>query len=204
MIADAFLVGGSWLCRFALTAPSFPGPFPRRQPLAREARPLWQAALWTVLLDALGVALKPELFADQGDAGVPADGHAYYCLELAIHRVLWALPSHCYVGPDRARTPHGVLPQRGSRSRTVLAMTPTADETPAVAASHLVPFCNNESGVTLVESALFRLRPQLTVTGLIHAMTWLKVACVAVFVLFLLRVGAGLLFSFLLFEAPVR
>ncbi|HZU38410.1 MAG TPA: hypothetical protein VFA18_20970, partial [Gemmataceae bacterium] len=203
MIAAATRVAGQWLRHRLLPSTFTALRFVAGSRWSAGARPLWQAFALAVLIAAAGLLLKPDLFADPTSPPGAADGHATLSLELAIHRVLWGLPSHYYVGPNAAATPRTQLTKPGSLSRPVLSLSPTVGEAPAIAASHLKPIRHNENALMLLDTALLRFWPQLTVSGLIRAHTVLKIACLAVFLLFLLRVGASLLMSFALFQGAL-
>jgi hypothetical protein len=121
---------------------------------------------------------------------VRADGHAAMSLEIAVNRLefgtLSAMGRDQVTGDSihkRVAEDPEILSQR------VLDLPSRVEPSREGYAALLVPFVNNENSLMLLDEALLRLAPGLTVTGLALAHLAVKAACLAVFALLLLRAG---------------
>jgi hypothetical protein len=165
---------------------------------SRTSRSLLSAAaLWCIVMGA-GLALNRECFRPFNKS-IPDDQHAMFSLETAINHMRFGAISHLYVGNqfvERDKHIFTLIPDNPTLlSERLRDLPEQCTDSTDYYVHNLTPFLNNENSLMLINKAVLWLVPDITLSGLIQVLLLLKVACLAVFVFFLLRVGCSLLLS---------
>ena len=122
------------------------------------------------------------------------DGHAIVSLDLAIARAFCGVPSSFQhfirVPMDLARD----MEKRHTPLRTLVAEKAGSVEAYCQAINE--PFVNNENSLMLLETAILRVSPDLSLADLGNVLHWLRIACIVAFVLLLIDLGGSLALGF--------
>ena len=124
------------------------------------------------------------------DSAFLTDGHAIVSLDLAIARAYCGYPS---AYSTTIRIP-GYLGTHMDR-REVPLRTLVVEKAGSIAAycqAVDTPFVNSENSLMLLETAILKARPGISLAGLGEALYLIKVACLAAFMLLLVDLGSSL------------
>jgi hypothetical protein len=121
------------------------------------------------------------------------DGHAIVSLDLAIARAYCGVPSS-FSRTVRIPVDLGArMEQRHVPLRTLIAEK--AGSIDAYCHSIDTPFVNSENSLMLLETAILRMMPGLSLAQLGRVLHWSRIACIAAFVLLLMDLGSSLTFG---------
>ena len=124
------------------------------------------------------------------DGAVLTDGHALASLELAMARAYCGQPSSF---SNTVRIPYDVGNQIGLRHLPLRELVVRkAGSIDAYCRSVNVPFVNNENSLMLLETAILRVWPSISVFQLGEALHLIQIAGVSMFVLLLIDLGGSL------------
>jgi hypothetical protein len=164
---------------------------------AEAPRSLRATIAWWIIVVAAGIVLNRSAFWPFEEP-LPNDCHAVRSLEIAVHRQQFGCVSHVYSDSKRI---FKILPNDSAMLSKPLRDLPHAvDRSTEDYAGQLVPFCNNENSLMLIDRTVLWLVPDITLASMTQAHMILKAACLAVFVLFLLRIGSSPLLSLTAFH----
>jgi hypothetical protein len=153
---------------------------------ANASRSLRATSVWWIVVVAAGIGFNWDGLRSV-EHPLANDQHAMFSLQIAVHREWFGFPSHI----DRESVKgFSLLPNNLAMLSTRLRdLSEFFHASTAEYLGKLEPFCNNENSLMLIDQAILRIAPDVTLGGLIRAHTAFKAGCLAAFVFFLLRVG---------------
>ncbi len=160
--------------------------------LWHEPRSLGWSAAATLVIVVLSLVIARAAWSVDGTS--LADTHAVVSLDLATARAFCGVPSSF---SHHIRIPVEIAARMALR--TVPLRTLIADRAGSVEAycrSVDEPFVNSENSLMLLESALLRLRPGVSLSQLGEMLHLIRIGCVAAFVLLLLDLGSSVALAF--------
>jgi hypothetical protein len=168
---------------------------------AGAARVLRDGVLWhtapsfgrsvAYTLMVIVAALAVERSAWSADATSFSDGHAIVSLDLALARAFCGIPSSFATS---VRIPKDIGARMALRQvplRTLIV--DKAGSIDAYCRAIDTPFVNSENSLMLLESAVLRTVPGLSLAQLGAVLHWIRIACIAAFVLLLIDLGSSIL-----------
>jgi hypothetical protein len=150
-----------------------------------------RSLLYLMLVVLASVLVAPGRFVVDGK--VFTDGHALASLELAMARAYCGPPSSF---SSTIRIPFDVRDHMELRTVSLRTLVERkAGTVEDYCRSVRQPFVNNENSLMLLETAILRVWPGMSVSQMGEALHLIKIATVGVFVLLLIDLGASLLFA---------
>jgi hypothetical protein len=147
-----------------------------------------RSAAYALLIIAASLVLVRSAWTVDG--AVMLDGHAIVSLDLAINDAFCGIRSSF---SPRTRIPMDLAADMSRRHvplRTLIAGKTGSIE--AYCPDVIVPFVNNENSLMLLETAILRARPGVSLSELGQVLHGIRIFCVAAFVLLLMDLGASL------------
>ncbi len=151
-----------------------------------------RSIVYTLILVAALAAIERSVWSIDGES--MTDGHAVVSLDLAIARAYCGIPSSF---SHFVRIPKDVAARMELRHvplRTLIAEK--AGSVDAYCRAVNEPFVNNENSLMLLEAAILRAQPGLSLAQLGNVLHWIRVACIVCFVLLLMDLGGSLALGF--------
>ena len=156
--------------------------------LGHPPRPFRQSALLAIIVVAASLVLGRSAYTVDG--ATLSDGHAILSLEMATARAYCGLgsaysrtiriPSELGAGMDRRHQPlRALIAEKAGSIDAYCALVDT-------------PYVNSENSLMLMETAILRLVPDISLAGLGQFLHVTRIAGLALFVLLLMSLGASL------------
>ena len=148
-----------------------------------------RAVVLTVVIIGAAFVLSRSAFTIDGPA--LTDGHAMLSLDMAMAGAWCGAPSSF---SSTVRIPMVLRNRMARRHQSLRALAvEQAGSLEAYCRSIDTPFVNSENSLMVVESAILRAFPELSLSQLGHALLVLKLACLAAFVLLLMDLGSSIM-----------